>query len=323
MLHLFKPRQLLSKCVTLTETPVPDRFRVGGMITHLEYSALAAFAAQVWTCGAPRDGAIIDGGSFIGASTTAFAEGLRQSPLTESERWKRIWSYDLFRATPVMASHYLKGRGILPGGSFRHIYDANIKDVAPYIQTYEGDMLTAPRPDGPVAILFLDVVWSWDAARKLADQFYPLLHAKRSILIHQDFVYPFYPWVILSMGLLSKSFAFAQNVPYSSVVFDVSRRYRAGALDDLRNIPEHQAIIIYDDFIARLDGWAKGALGLGKALFLASRYQVDAASRMIADIETTFRDEQLVMQWVPGIKQYCEDARTQGFARPLEEVVGQ
>jgi hypothetical protein len=299
------------------------KFMAGSMITPDEYCALASFAEQAWSAGAPRDGAIVDGGCFIGASTCALAEGLSVSTLPENERIGRIWSYDLFRATPAMAAHYLEGEEIAHGGSFRHVYDRNVGALSRYVRTFEGDMIAAPKPDGPVAILFLDVIWSWSAAEALADQLYSKLVPGRSVLIHQDFVYPFYPWIILSMGLLGEVLTFSHNVPYSSVVFDVRRKFRAGSLAGFSGISDKDAMAIYDAFIDRLNGWGKGALALGKALFMASRHKLDRADNLIADVERGFSDEPLVMQYVPSIRAYCHSARETGFAQPIDSIVGQ
>jgi len=323
LLNLFKRRRELpiTRRIATSEEPVGSLEH--SMISPWEYSALRSFASGIWDAGASRRGAIIDGGSFIGTSTRALAAGLRRSPLTDAERYKKIWSYDLFRATPLMARHYFAGQNVETGGSFRHIYDANIRDDADYIQTHEGDIRSAPIPDGPVSICFLDVLWNWDATQKVADRLFPLLTPGHSILIHQDFVYPFYPWVILSMGLLTRTFAFAYNVPHSSVVFDVQRRYKTGRLDDLRNISEAKAIAIYDRYIERLEGWGKGALGLGKALFLASRYKLDDATRLVDEIERRFVGQDLVVQYLPSIRGYVANARNDGFATPLDAVSGQ
>jgi hypothetical protein len=223
MRHLEGDKLMLSQHIAVR--PWPMRFVAGSMITPDEYSTLASFAERAWDAGAPRDGAIIDGGCFVGASTCALAEGLSKSSLHENERFGRIWSYDLFRTTPVMSDVYLKGE-VAAGASFRHLYDRNVGKLARYVRTFEGDILSAPKPDGPISILFLDVIWSWEATEALADQLYPKLIPGRSVLIHQDFVYPYYPWIIVSMGLLTDTFRFAYNVPYSSVVFDVSREYR-------------------------------------------------------------------------------------------------
>ena len=137
------------------------------MITRNEFAALSNAAEQIWRLGAPRDGAVIDAGSFIGASTLALAEGLSRSDLRESERSGRIWSYDLFRAIPDIANRSLKGEGLKVGDLSRYLYDETIRNYDRYIRTFEVDILTAEKPISPIAILF-HVLWNWDFTIKLA-----------------------------------------------------------------------------------------------------------------------------------------------------------
>jgi hypothetical protein len=292
------------------------------MITAEEQHALACFAQNIWNNGARRDGVIVDAGCYVGASTVALAEGLRHSSLPERERRARIWSYDLFRTTAGMSQNYLKGAGLRPGDSFQPFFERNLSAYADYLQVHAGDIRTAPVPRQPVCILFLDILWSWDCTNYIGQNFYPLLDPARSLLIHQDFVYPFYPWVLLSMGLLEHVFDFSYNVRYSSVVFDVKRKPRTSDIEDPRNIPLPNALRIYDGFIDRVNGWGKGALALGKALYLASLNRVDDARHLADQVAVKFADEPLVTQYLEAIRGYCDRAIALGEPVPLDQAVG-
>jgi hypothetical protein len=293
-----------------------------GMITPAERRALSAFAERIWAAGARRGGLIIDGGPFVGASTVALAEGLARSPLSEAERRERIWSYDLFRTTPGMAASFFGAAGPQAGESFRPVVEANLGAFRPYVRVLEGDVREAPAPDRPVAILFLDMLWNWEATAVAARNFYPRLEPHRSVLVHQDFVYPFYPWIILSMGLLRRELPFTQVVEHSSAVFDVARPVRAAALDDPRNLSLPRALEIYDDFIGRLQGWGRGALTLGKALFLASHNRMGEARALTAQVAGACAHEPLAMQYVRPVLDYCARAEASGRPQPLAEASG-
>lgn len=312
----------------LSERIHPDKYPrlplpyVEGMITAEEQHALACFAQHVWVNGARRDGVIVDAGCYVGASTVALAEGLRHSSLPERERRGRIWSYDLFRTTPGMSQNYMKGAGLKPGDSFQPFFEKNLSAYADYLRVHAGDIQKAQVPSNPVAILFLDILWSWDCTNFVGRNFYPLLEPGRSLLIHQDFVYPFYPWVILSMGSLTHVFDFSYNVQYSSVVFDVRRKPRAGDIEDPRNIALPKAMDIYDGFIDRVSGWGKGALALGKALYLASLNRVDDARSLIDEVALKFAGESLVTQYLGPVRWYCDQAISLGKPVPLDEAVG-
>lgn len=292
------------------------------MITNEERGALACFAKNIWDKGARRDAVIIDGGCYIGASTVALGEGLRQSGVREGERHGRIWCYDLFRATPLMSTHYLKDSGLKAGDSFQPIFEKNVSVYADYITLHAGDIQNAPIPRAPVAILFLDMLWSWDCTNFVGSNLYPHLDPGRSLLIHQDFVFPMYPWIILSMGQLAEHFAFAYNIRYSSVVFDVLRKVRERDIEDPRNIALSTALQIYDGFIGRLEGWCQGSVGLSKAVYLAFRNQVADARRLIDEIAVKFAEEPLVTQYLELVRGYCNIVASAGKPVPLEQVVG-
>jgi hypothetical protein len=317
-----RKKQRLSEAIRPGNYPPLPMPYVDGMITDEERRALACFAKNIWDHGAPRNGVIVDGGCYVGASTVALAEGLRHSSLPEPKRHGRICSYDLFRTTPAMSEHYLKGSGLKPGDSFQPIFEKNISPYAAYIELHAGDIRQASMPAQPVAILFLDILWSWDCTNFVGSNLYPHLEPGRSLLIHQDFVYPFYPWVILSMGQLTAFFDFAYNVQHSSVVFDVVRTVRERDIEDPRNIPLPTALQIYDKFIGQLEGWGQGAVALGKALYLASLNRIEEARRLVDEIAIKFAEEPLVTQYLDAIRGYCDRALANGKPVPLDQAVG-
>lgn len=316
------PRQSLSNRIRPEKYPRLNIPYVEGMITDKEQHALACFAQHIWNHGARSDAVMVDAGCYAGASTVALAEGLRHSALTENKRRQRIWCYDLFRTTAGMAANYLKDDGLKPGDSFEPIFRKNVSTYSDYIKVNAGDIRQAAIPSQPIAVLFLDILWSWDCTDFVARNFYPLLDPRRSLLIHQDFVYPYYPWVILSMGMLQNFFAFAYNVQFSSVVFDVKRKLRPSNLEDPRNLPLAAALGIYDGFIDRVDGWGKGSLALGKAMYLASLNLIGDARALIDEVATKFADEPLVTQYLSSIRGYCANAESVGHPVPLDQAVG-
>lgn len=295
---------------------------VDGMITNEERAALARFAKYIWGHGARSDALIIDAGCYTGASTLALAAGLSESRVPVKERRGRIWCYDLFRTTSLMSAHYLKDSGLKPGDSFQPIFEKNVSAYSDYIMLHPGDIQQAPTPDAPIAILFVDILWSWDCANFLGRKFYTRLDPGRSLLIHQDFVFPMYPWIILGMGQLAKFFAFSYNVRYSSVVFDVLRTVREGDIEDPRNIAPARGLAIYDEFIDRLEGWCRGSVGFSKAIYLAFLNRVEDARRLIDEIAAKFADEPLVTQYLALVRGYCELVEAAGQPIPLEHVVG-
>ena len=321
LLSFLNRRASLASRIDLNSGEITQSDGVLGMITPAERRALSAFGEHIWRHGARRDGLIIDAGPFVGASTLALAEGLRRSGLTERERRERIWSYDLFRTTRGMSASFFGPDGPKAGESFRALYERNLAPFSDEVRVLEGDIAAADPPDRPVAILFVDILWNWASTLSFSRTFYPKLDPGRSVVLHQDFSYPYYPWLVISMGLLRDQLPLARTVPYSTAVFDVRRRLRARDIDDPRNVGVRHALEIYDYFIGLMDGYPRGALALGKALYLASHRRTSEARRLVAEVEDRHRDEPLVLQYVKSILNYARLA-DDGAARPLDEVSG-
>jgi hypothetical protein len=301
----------------------PNIPSVPAMITPDEQRFLACAAERMWDKGANLDGLIIDAGCYAGASTVSLSAGLQRSRLPQSARRERIWSYDRFLTTPVMAQCHLSEYGTQAGDSFRPIFERNIEPFRDSIRVFEGDIRDAAVPDGPIALLFVDLLWGCDVSLFMQNHYYSRLEPGRSLLVHQDFVYPHYPWLILSMGLLEDEFEFGAHVQFSSVVFDVKRTCRSGAPCDARDISLDRALGIYDRFIERVDGWAKGALALGKALYLASRSELTLSARLVEAVEDRFGEEPLVTQYISSIRDYAQDAAARGAPLELDTLSGQ
>ncbi len=135
-----------------------------------------------------------------------------------------------------------------------------------------------------------------EAAFGIAKRFYPLLRRNRSVLIHQDFVYPFYPWVIIQMGLMDRYFRVAYNIPYSSMVFDVISTIPPDSVPDAREVTCEVGRTQDEKFLPHVEGWGKGALLQGRALYTASKGRVDQARRELDEVEATYSSEPLAAQ---------------------------
>ncbi len=312
----------LAESVRLDEYDPPPLSGLQFMITPQECAALSCFAERSWSNGAARDGLIIDAGCFVGASTVALAQGLERSPLSEESREKRIVSYDLFYASPAIVKYALPNAGVPVGGSFEPLFRRNIQRYARYIDVQPGDILKATPLSRPITILFVDILWSTEATLHFAKTFYPMLERRRSVLIHQDFVYPYCPWLTLSMGMLMDRFSVCRNIPFSSLVFNVERPIRANLIEDPRNVSLTAGEAIFDSFIDQLDGWGKGALAISKSLFFGSRGQLDRARKIVDEVWVKFADTPLVMQYQPTIESVLTRAEKEGTPYGAEQIVG-
>lgn len=319
--NLLGSHRHLADRVALDNYDPPPLSGLQFMITPQECAALSCFAERAWSKGAARNGLIIDAGCFVGASTVAFAQGLERSRLSERAREKRIISYDLFYASRKIIDHALPNAGLSEGDSFEPIFRNNIRPYARYIDVRSGDIVQATAPSRPITVLFVDVLWSTEAAVHFGRTFYPMLEGRRSVLVHQDFVYPYLPWLVLSMGMLMDKFSISRNIPHSSLVFNVERSIRPEDIDDPRNLSLSNGEAIFDDFINRLDGWGKGALAISKSLFVGSRGELGRARKIIEDVWVKCSDQPLVMQYRPRIETVLARAEKEGTRYEAEQIV--
>jgi hypothetical protein len=198
-----------------TDTPLVES--IPSMISPFEQDLLRRLARDYY------DGAslIVDAGAFLGASTNVFAMGLRERGDVDQLRrrdTKPIQSYDLGLCDDFMATcvNEHSNASLKPGDSFLPYLRENIVGTRDLVHLNEGDICQY-APSGPVEIMFLDVCKTADVNRHTVRAFYPHLVPGRSVLIHQDFVHEWLPWIHVTMGALAPYFKFIGTVAWSGV----------------------------------------------------------------------------------------------------------
>jgi len=157
------------------------------------------------------NGVIADAGIFLGSSTRSFTAGLRDRP--DLERLLRagrpVRSYDLGLCDDHMAAmtnaHY--GTRFESGDSFLEILRNNIQGTEDCVQFFAGDIMNQTI-DAPIEVLFLDVCKTSSVNAHVIKHFFPRLIAGHSVLIHQDFIHEYLPWIHITMGLFEPFFQF-------------------------------------------------------------------------------------------------------------------
>ncbi len=199
-----------------------------GMLTLEERALLTRLVATSWR-GA---GAIIDGGSFLGSSLVAEAEGLQANPVREAVDWARFPE-----GKPIHG--YERGFHPVPrgaGASRRKLYDgveqtlggdlvpALERATEPYRDTialHIGDLNDQQWDGSPIEIAFIDVCKTARLNAHVSREFLPALVPGASTLIHQDFFFDRLPWIRVTMGHLADYFRWEGQVNSSSVYTNV------------------------------------------------------------------------------------------------------
>lgn len=153
---------------------------------------------------AMNEGEIIDAGCLIGGTTQALADSLKLSGNSN-----KIRVFDLFKTEPYIKNFLNMIYGASPelGENFRPYFDDNLKEKKGVIEVYDGDItVTAYKPDKYISLLGLDCCKTLVVNDFVIRYFFPQLLPNKSVLIQQDFIHPWLPWVQISMDLLSDYF---------------------------------------------------------------------------------------------------------------------
>lgn len=270
-----------------------------GMLTLEERAMLTRIVATTWR----GEGAIIDGGSFLGSSLVAEAQGLLANPVHAAVGRSRFPE-----GKPIHG--YERGSHPQPRGarvSRRKVYDgfehtlgddlvpALERATAPYrdaIALHIGD-LNDQRWDGsPIEIAFIDVCKTARLNAHVSREFLPALVPGASTLIHQDFFFDRLPWIRVTMGHLADYFRWEGQVNSSSVY------------TNLRGVPEdvaaHDPFLhgTYDDCLRLHDavpfpGIERGTelrLSLSRGLLMALKGRHSQALDYLSSLAVEYAD---------------------------------
>lgn len=240
--------------------------QIPGMISPDERSLLAFLAEHAWRPGT----CIVDGGAFLGASTRSLIDGLTRNRQLPTDRRPIIHSYDLFVANDYMVDRYLSRAGIGPGDSYLELFLEHLRPDEDLVEVHPGDVRRSIWSGEPISILFLDMIWSWDVNRFVMENFYRNLSTQGAFVVHQDYVYAWYPWLPISMEYFADHFEFVGYVPLASVVFRTIKPLEPERLcvDFLHEVDADSLMSLMTRAIERFSGDPRGVLECSKASLL-------------------------------------------------------
>jgi hypothetical protein len=251
----------------------PDATGIPTMLSKLERRLLYSLARDY-----AGEGAIVDAGSFLGGSTAALLAGVRDRP----EPWSgpSVASYDLFQVDEYMIPKFFADdRSLELGDSFRPRFDAHVArfgDV-PHV-VHEGDITKLGWSDGPIDVLFLDILKSWEINDAVLRDFFPSLVPGRSVIVHQDYGWGDTPWIPVTVELMRESLVLLDWMEWGTHVFFVAEELPAELLGHGVAVLElDRKVQLVEDAARRAEGWVLGMLEISRALLIADRDGPDAA----------------------------------------------
>ena len=278
--------------------PAPGVVGVPSMLSKVERRLLYALARDY----AGGDAAIVDAGCFLGGSTAALLAGVRDRP----ERWQGppVASYDMFRVEPYMTEKFFADEHAAElGDSFRARFDANIAGFdVPHV-VYEGDITKIGWSDGPIDVLFLDVLKSWEINDAMMRDFFPSLVPGRSVIVHQDYGWGFNPWIPITVELMRDSLSLVDWMEWGSHVFLLERELPADLLENgVSGLDPDTQIELVDRAVARSEGWPRGMLEINRAILVGDRDGNEAALAELESIAQRYQEYGFVLTCVADVR---------------------
>ena len=271
------------------------------MLSIEERQLLAWLTAQWWE-GA---GAIVDGGCFMGGSTLPLAEGLRENERTTAKT--RIDVFDLFEVEQYMVDPYFSGR-LQAGESFRGEFERATADVSDLLTTHAGDLLQLGWHGQPIEVFFVDFSKSWALNDVVVRDFFPCLIPGRSVVVQQDYAWPFQPWIAITMELLEEYFEPVAFAEYNSVVF-VCRAPVPRDVPLPSGLSFERKLALLDSAVERFRGYPRSYLEGARAVLRFERGDRDGAQDELRAVRERFAGDELAEQ-AGALVQAAFDAAT-------------
>jgi hypothetical protein len=275
----------------------PDAVGIQTMLSKAERRLLYSLACDY----ASGEGAIVDAGCFLGGSSAALLAGIRDRPMP----WAGppLESYDLFRVEEFTIPKFFSKREVRIGDSFRPRYDEHVArfDV-PHVVN-EGDITEIGWSGGPIDVLFLDLLKSWEINDAVLRDFFPSLVPGRSVIVHQDYGWGDTPWIPITVELMRDSLVLVDWMEWGSHVFFVERELPRDVLDDgVGGLDLETKIDLIDGAVRRAEGWVQGMLEVSRSFLVAERDGTEAALAELRSIAERHPQHGLVLACIEAVR---------------------
>ncbi len=256
---------------------------LSGKERRLLYSLARDYAAE--------DAAIVDAGCFLGGSTAALLAGVRDRPIPW--RGPPVASYDLFRVEAYTIPQFFEDdTSVRDGQSFRHRFDANVMEFSVPHVVREGDVAEIGWSGGPIDVLFLDVLKSWEINDAVLRDFFPSLVPGRSVIVHQDYGWGWLPWIPISVELMRDSVRLIDGMEWGSHVFFLEEAVPAELMENgVGGLDLDAKLDLIDRVVAGTSvNWVRGMMEIARTPLLAERDGREAGRRDLATIAERYAD---------------------------------
>ncbi len=248
------------------DAPVPPEVGATPTMLSLEERTLLHVLARDYARGR---GAIVDAGCFLGGSTVALASGLAANPRAR-RRGLRVQTFDLFDMHPSFRADYPELVADIEGDSIRPRFEDVVGSLLAHVDVHAGDIRDRRWTGGPVEVLFVDICKSWEINDHVVREFFPALIPGRGVLIQQDLIHEWLPYLTITMGLFADYFELVATVPWCSAVYLLTRAIPASAIPArLDALAPERKFELFDAGCAPFTGEYRGVIECARAVLYA------------------------------------------------------
>ena len=282
------------------DAPVPPEVDATPTMLSVEERTLLHVLARDYARG---EGAIVDAGCFLGGSTVALASGLAAN--RRARRRGRVQTYDLFGMHPSFRADYPELVADIEGDSIRPRFEAVVGPLLAHVDVHEGDICDASWAGGPVEILFVDICKSWEINDHVVREFFPALIPGRGVVIQQDLIHEWLPYLTITMGLFADSFELVATVPWCSAVYLLTRAIPASAIPArLDALAPERKFELFDRGCAPFSGEYRGVIECARAVLYANVGRPSDGLAHLERLRAEHPDSERVQQVAGAVGRY-------------------
>jgi hypothetical protein len=279
-------------------SPLPEAVAaVPSMMSENERRFLFNIAKDYYS----GNGLIVDAGTFLGASTACFGNGIASNPKLDEIRaqWERpIVSLELGKTNQQMLLSFKRhgiGHDLTVGDSFGPLIEAHVKPVRDLIDLRLGDIMETGglAPKLPVEILFLDVLKAPAISEFCAYEYLPRLIPRRSLVIQQDYLSGDLPFIHVHQEYFASKFEYIGELSSSAVFRLVHRITRAevAALFETPPDGETEVALVSRAVQRSVDPYRRLIMAFAKLRTILNVRGLEAARQYLAFIESEYADQ--------------------------------
>jgi len=260
-------------------------------------------------------GQIVDAGCFLGGSTAALAQGVSANHrLSRERRW--IDSYDTFVMDWYAKREFFADSPLQVGDSFYDEWRTAVEPWERFVSVHRGDVCAQTWGGEKVEILFLDVMKTVPVQTVVTERWFPRLIAGRSILIQQDYVHEWQPWIIVSMELLRHYFLPLDYFDYGSAVYFCVRvpSRRTVEAADVGALPLATQLELMDRAATRMPAHHVPVIANARAKLLIDFRRYDEARAAIEDVWRRWPEHARARSVGERLLEYAEKDAAKGLS---------